>query len=69
MMQKYMFSGSFHLNGHDNDNSEKIDYIGTNDNQLVPLVLVKDVRKKLQENHVINVKRLRGRIRLAHQSK
>ena len=49
MMQKYMFSGSFHLNGHDNDNLEIIFYIGSNDNQSVPLVLVKDVRLRLDQ--------------------
>ena len=48
-MQKYMFSGSFHLNGHDNDNLEIIFYIGSNDNQSVPLVLVKDVRLRLDQ--------------------
>ena len=48
-MQKYMFSGSFHLNGHDNDNSEIIFYIGTNDNQFVPHVLVEDVRLRLDQ--------------------
>ena len=41
MLQKYMFSGSFYLNGHDNDNLEIIFYISSNDNQSVPLVLVK----------------------------
>ena len=49
MLQKYMFSGSFHLNGHDNDNLEIIFYIGSNDNQSVPLVLVKDVRLRLDQ--------------------
>lgn len=49
MMQKYMFSGSFYLNGHDNDNLEIIFYIGSNDNQSVPLVLVKDVRLRLDQ--------------------
>ena len=49
MLQKYMFSGSFYLNGHDNDNLEIIFYIGSNDNQSVPLVLVKDVRLKLDQ--------------------
>lgn len=49
MLQKYMFSGSFYLNGHDNDNLEIIFYIGTNDNQSVPLVLVKDVRLRLDQ--------------------
>lgn len=49
MLQKYMFSGSFYLNGHDNDNLEIIFYIGTNDNQPVPLVLVKDVRLRLDQ--------------------
>lgn len=49
MLQKYMFSGSFYLNGHDNDNLEIIFYIGPNDNQSVPLVLVKDVRLKLDQ--------------------
>ena len=49
-MQKYMFSGSFYLNGHDNDNSEIIFYIGTNDNQFVPHVLVKDVRLRLDQS-------------------
>ena len=49
MMQKYMFSGSFHLNGHDNDNLEIIFYIGSDDNQSVPLVLVKDVRLRLDQ--------------------
>ena len=49
MLQKYMFSGSFYLNGHDNDNLEIIFYIGTNDNQSVPLVLVKGVRLKLDQ--------------------
>ena len=48
-MQKYMFSGSFYLNGHDNDNLEIIFYIGSNDNQSVPLVLVKDVRLRLDQ--------------------
>lgn len=49
MLQKNMFSGSFYLNGHDNDNLEIIFYIGSNDNQSVPLVLVKDVRLKLDQ--------------------
>lgn len=49
MLQKYMFSGSFYLNGHDNDNLEIIFYIGPNDNQSVPLVLVKDVCLKLDQ--------------------
>lgn len=49
MMQNYTFSGSFYLNGHDHDNSEIIFYIGTNDNQFVPLVLVKDVRLRLDQ--------------------
>ena len=49
LLQKYMFSGSFYLNGHDNDNLEIIFYIGTNDNQSVPLVLVKDVRLRLDQ--------------------
>lgn len=49
MLQKYMFSGSFYLNGHDNDNLEIIFFIGTNDNQSVPLVLVKDVRLRLDQ--------------------
>ena len=49
MLQKYMFSGSFYLNGHDNDNLEVIFFIGTNDNQSVPLVLVKDVRLRLDQ--------------------
>ena len=49
MLQKYMFSGSFYLNGHDNDNLEIIFYIGTNDNQSVPLVLVKDERLRLDQ--------------------
>ena len=49
MLQKYMFSGSFYLNGHDNDNLEIIFYIGPNDNQSVPLVLVKDVRLRLDQ--------------------
>ena len=49
MMQKYMFSGSFYLNGHDNDNLEIIFYIGSNDNQSVPLVLVKDLRLRLDQ--------------------
>ena len=49
MLQKYMFSGSFYLNGHDNDNLEIIFYIGSNDNQSVPLVLVKDVRLRLDQ--------------------
>ena len=49
MLQKYMFSGSFYLNGHDNDNLEIIFFIGTNDNQSVPLVLVKDVRLGLDQ--------------------
>lgn len=49
MMQNYTFSGSFYLNGHDHDNSETIFYIGTNDNQFVPLVLVKDVRLRLDQ--------------------
>ena len=51
MLQKYMFSGSFYLNGHDNDNLEIIFYniIGTNDNQFVPLVLVRDVRLRLDQ--------------------
>lgn len=49
MLQKYMFRGSFYLNGHDNDNLEIIFYIGPNDNQSVPLVLVKDVRLKLDQ--------------------
>ena len=49
MLQKYMFSGSFYLNGHDNDNLEIIFYIGTNDTQSVPLVLVKDVRLRLDQ--------------------
>lgn len=49
MLQQYMFSGSFYLNGHDNDNLEIIFYIGPNDNQSVPLVLVKDVRLKLDQ--------------------
>lgn len=49
MLQKYMFSGSFYLNGHDNDNLEIIFYIGSNDNQSVPLVLVKDERLRLDQ--------------------
>lgn len=49
LLQKYMFSGSFYLNGHDNDNLEIIFFIGTNDNQSVPLVLVKDVRLRLDQ--------------------
>lgn len=49
MLQKYMFSGSYYLNGHDNDNLEIIFYIGSNDNQSVPLVLVKDVRLRLDQ--------------------
>ena len=49
MMQKYMFSGSFYLNGHDNDKLEIIFYIGSNDNQSVPLVLVKDLRLRLDQ--------------------
>lgn len=49
MLQKYMFSGSFYLNRHDNDNLEIIFFIGTNDNQSVPLVLVKDVRLRLDQ--------------------
>ena len=49
LLQKYMFSGSFYLNGHDNDNLEIIFYIGSNDNQSVPLVLVKDVRLRLDQ--------------------
>lgn len=49
MLQKYMFSGSFYLNGHDNDNLEIIFYIGSNYNQSVPLVLVKDVRLRLDQ--------------------
>ena len=49
MLQKNMFSGSFYLNGHDNDNLEIIFFIGTNDNQSVPLVLVKDVRLRLDQ--------------------
>ena len=49
MLQTYMFSGSFYLNGHDNDNLEIIFFIGTNDNQSVPLVLVKDVRLRLDQ--------------------
>ena len=49
MLQKYMFSGSFYLNGHDNDNLEIIFFIGTNDNQSVPLVLVKDVRLRVDQ--------------------
>ena len=49
VLQKYMFSGSFYLNGHNNDNLEIIFYIGTNDNQSVPLVLVKDVRLRLDQ--------------------
>ena len=49
MLQKYMFSGSFYLNGHDNDNLEIIFYIGSNDNQSVPLVLVEDVRLRLDQ--------------------
>lgn len=49
VLQKYMFSGSFYLNGHNNDNLEIIFYIGTNDNQSVPLVLVKDVRLGLDQ--------------------
>ena len=49
MLQKYMFSGSFYLNGHDNDNLEIIFYIGSNDNQSVPLVLVKDLRLRLDQ--------------------
>ena len=49
MMQKYMFSASFHLKGYDNDNSEIIFYIGNNDNQFVPLVLVKHMRLRLDQ--------------------
>ena len=49
LLQKYMFSGSFYLDGHDNDNLEIIFYIGSNDNQSVPLVLVKDVRLRLDQ--------------------
>lgn len=49
LLQKYMFSGSFYLNGHDNDNLEIIFFIGTNDNQSVPLVLVKDVSLRLDQ--------------------
>ena len=49
LLQKYMFSGSFYLNGHDNDNLEIIFYIGTNDNQSVPFVLVKDVRLRFDQ--------------------
>ena len=49
MLQKYMFSGSFYLNGHDNDNLEIIFYVGSNYNQSVPLVLVKDVRLRLDQ--------------------
>ena len=49
MMQKYTFSGSFYLNGQNHDNSEIIFYIDTNDNQFVPLFLVKDVRLRLDQ--------------------